>query len=201
VKCAEATSNCSKGTRFLLSYADLNALSGKNCANTSAAINDGECFTAVKRYCERKGWAAGWFVANGADLQVVCVGGPSALESTTTATLQSFHGGCSNPSLWASGACVAAADAFCITKGYAGGLGVTELGGVYNTDPIEVMCLKGTYVIRQEVNPVTECNDISTGSCYTAVDHICYERFGQRSGANAVQNGAGKMQIMCVKVP
>jgi hypothetical protein len=51
------------------------------------------------------------------------------------------------------------------------------------------------------VNPVTECNDISTGSCYTAVDHICYERFGQRSGANAVQNGAGKMQIMCVKVP
>jgi hypothetical protein len=201
VKCAEATTNCWKSTRFLLSYADLNAVSGKNCANTSGAINDGECFTAVKRYCQKKGWAAGWFVANAADLQAICVGGPSGLESTTTATLQTFHPDCNSPSRWASGACVAAADAYCITKGYAGGLGVTEVGGVVNTDPIEVMCLKGTYVTRYEVNSIGECADISTGSCYTAVDHICYDTFGHRSGANAVQNGAGKMQIMCVTVP
>ena len=172
--------------------------------NSSAPSGSG-CMVAASRLCHQKmGLAGGYGVVeyNGDATQIVCLKSATSLTVSFSTQLAAQHPGCTSGTAATMPACYAASNRYCISKGYAGGLGVLE----FNNDSAQIFCFSSAVLAATDLSIdkletyLNTCliSNPTDVTCLAASKRYCVAQ-GFSAGYGMVEESGTTGQVNCLK--
>jgi len=160
------------------------------------------CKCAINRFCAARACTTGGFgpIENSGDTAWAACVSQADQVGTTFTTLATHHPGCTSSAVAVSGACYAAINRFCASRGYVTGFGPVE----YTGDNTTVVCVRAAVRVGTSYTVLASHHSGCDGTierlgcaCNAAINRFCQSQ-GHTSGYGPIESSGDYAEVFCV---